>query len=152
MLTQPYLNEKTIRLAKRELRHRSLYRLTGLNNYRLQDLAIALCDHYNLRAGYLRPWRYWLKEQNGQIVFSRKWHRFRWHIFLAMQIANTALLTVFIVYINLHASAEMIAPLMMLYLVVWWFPCLMATSVPFPAWTREMEAYLEKFNKEQISE
>ena len=34
MLTQPYLNKNAVRLAKRELRQRSLYRLTGLYNYR----------------------------------------------------------------------------------------------------------------------
>jgi len=61
MLTQPYLNKNAVSLAKRELRQRSLYRLTGLYNYRLQDLAVIMCDRYGLRAGYLKPWRNWLE-------------------------------------------------------------------------------------------
>ncbi|MFI8416591.1 hypothetical protein ACQKDS_09065 [Serratia sp. NPDC078593] len=149
MLTQPYLNKNAVRLAKRELRQRSLYRLTGLYHYRLQDLAVILCDRYGLRAAYLKPWRNWLKERDGQIVFNRKGHSICWSLFLVGQIANTALLVAFIVYLIRHAPAEMIAPLLMLYMVVLWFPWLMMTSMPFPAWTREMEAYLEKFNSEQ---
>lgn len=149
MLTQPYLNEKDIKLAKLELRQRSLYRLTGLYNYRLQDLSVIMCDRYGLRVGYLKPWRNWLKERDGQIIFNRKWHFFRWRLFLVGQIANAALLVAFIVFIVSQASAEMIAPLMMLFVLVWWFPWLMVTSVPTPAWTREMDAYLEKFNGEQ---
>ncbi len=49
MLTQPYSNKNAVRLAKRELRQRSLYRLTGLYNYRLQDLAVIMCDRYGVR-------------------------------------------------------------------------------------------------------
>lgn len=149
MLTQPYLNKNAVRLAKRELRQRSLYRLTGLYNYRLQDLAVIMCDRYGLRAGYLKPWRNWLEERDGRIVFNRKWHCFRWRLFLVGQIVNTVLLILFIMYIISHSSAEMIAPLMLLFMLVWWFPWLMITSVPTPRWTREMEVYLEKFNAEQ---
>lgn len=42
MLTQPYLNKNAVRLAKRELRQRSLYRLTGLYNYWPYVLAIKM--------------------------------------------------------------------------------------------------------------
>ncbi|OSN03829.1 hypothetical protein [Lonsdalea iberica] len=149
MLEQPYLNKNAISLVRRELRQRSLYQLTGLYNYRLQDLAIIFCDRYGLRAGYLKPWRNWLNEKEGQIVFKRKWHCFRWRIFLAVLIVNVILLVAFIMYIFSHASAEMIAPLIMFYVLLWLFPWLMVVSVPTPAWTREMEAYLKKFNAEQ---
>lgn len=74
---------------------------------------------------------------------------FRWRLFQAGQIANTVLLILFIMYVVSHSSAEMIAPLMLLFMLVWWFPWLMITSVPTPRWTREMEVYLEKFNAEQ---
>lgn len=149
MLEQPYLNKNAISLVRRELRQRSLYQLTGLYNYRLQDLAIIFCDRYGLRAGYLKPWRNWLNEQEGQIVFKRKWHCFRWRIFLLVLFVNVILLVAFIMYIFSHASAEMIAPLIMFYVLLWLFPWLMVASVPTPAWTREMEAYLKKFNAEQ---
>ncbi|WP_312184135.1 hypothetical protein [Pantoea sp. CTOTU46764] len=112
-------------------------------------MAIIFCDRYGLRAGYLKPWRNWLNEQEGQIVFKRKWHYFRWRIFLAVLIVNVILLVAFIMYIFSHASAEMIAPLIMFYVLLWLFPWLMVASVPTPAWTREMEAYLRKFNAEQ---
>ena len=108
-----------------------------------------MCDRYGLRAGYLKPWRNWLEERDGRIVFKRKWHFFRWRLFQAGQIANAVLLILFIMYIVSHSSAEMIAPLMLLFMLVWWFPWLMITSVPTPRWTREMEVYLEKFNAEQ---
>lgn len=149
MLEQPYLNKNAVSLVGRELRQRSLYQLTGLYNYRLQDLAIVFCDRYGLRAGYLKPWRNWLNEQEGQIVFKRKWHCFRWRIFLLVLIVNVILLVAFIMYIFSHASAEMIAPLIMFYVLLWLFPWLMVASVPTPVWTREMEAYLKKFNAEQ---
>ncbi|WP_337036031.1 hypothetical protein [Pantoea agglomerans] len=149
MLKQPYMDKNAVSLVRRELRQRSLYQLTGLYNYRLQDLAIVFCDRYGLRAGYLKPWRNWLNEQEGQIVFKRKWHCFRWRIFLLVLIVNVILLVAFIMYIFSHASAEMIAPLIMFYVLLWLFPWLMVASVPTPAWTREMEAYLKKFNAEQ---
>ena len=149
MLKQPYMDKNAVSLVRRELRQRSLYQLTGLYNYRLQVLAIVFCDRYGLRAGYLKPWRNWLNEQEGQIVFKRKWHCFRWRIFLLVLIVNVILLVAFIMYIFSHASAEMIAPLIMFYVLLWLFPWLMVASVPTPAWTREMEAYLKKFNAEQ---
>lgn len=55
---------------------------------------------------------------------------FRWRLFQAGQIANAVLLILFIMYIVSHSSAEMIAPLMLLFMLVWWFPWLMITSVP----------------------
>lgn len=149
MLKQPYLNKKVTRLIKRELRQRSLYRLTGLYNYRLQDLAVMLCDRYSLRAGYLKPWRNWLSEENGLIIFSRKWHRFRWRLFVTVQLINLILLVVTIGFVVSHASVTMKAPLVFLYFVGWWLPWLIITAVPVPAWTQEMEAYVEKFNAEQ---
>lgn len=149
MLKQPYMDKNAVSLVRRELRQRSLYQLTGLYNYRLQDLAIVFCDRYGLRAAYLKPWRNWLNEKEGQIAFKRKWYCFRWRIFLAVLIVNVVLLAAFIMYIFSHASAKMIAPLIMLYVLVWFFPWLMVSSVPTPAWTREMEAYLEKFNDEK---
>jgi len=150
MLAQPYLNEKDIRLAKLELRQRSLYQLTGLYNYRLQDLSVRMCNHYGLRPGYLKPWRSWLGEDNGKITFRRKWYCFCWCFFLLGQIINIILLVVFIIFINFHVSAEMIAPLILIFLFVWWFPLLMITSVPPPYLTRKMESYVGKFNSGNI--
>lgn len=152
MLKQPYLNKKAARLIKRELRQRSLYRLTGLYNYRLQDLAVMLCDSYNLRAGYLKPWRNWLSEKNGLIIFSRKWHRFRWRLFVTVQLINLILLVVTIGLVVSHEPATLRAPLIFIYLIAWWIPWLVITAVPFPAWTQEMEAYVENFNAEQGTE
>lgn len=151
MIKQPYLNKKAIRLAKCELRQRSLYKLTGLFNYRLQDLAVVLCDRYGLRAGYLKPWRDWLKEENGKIVFSKKWYKFRWRLFLIIQVINALMAMIVIVIIYKYSSLELIAPLFAVFVVAWWFPLLMISAVPHPKFTREMEAYLLRFNDEQTS-
>ena len=56
MLAQPYLNEKDIRLVKLELSQRSLYRLSGLYNYRLQDLSVIMCDRYGLSVVANKNW------------------------------------------------------------------------------------------------
>jgi len=151
MLTQPYLDEKVVKLVKLELRQRGLYRLTGLYNYRLQNLSVIISDRYGLKATYLKPWRNWLKECDGQINFSRKWHRFCWYFFLVSQIFNGGLLIAFIEFILPHATAEMRTPLMMIFMLAWWLPCLLITVVPTPGQTHEMESYLEKFNSEQIT-
>ena len=151
MLKQPYLDEKVIKLVKVELRQRALYQLTGLYNYRLQNLSVLMSDRYGLRATYLKPWRNWLKEHDGKIKFSKKWHFFCWCFFLASQIFNAALLIAFIVFILPRASAEMRTPLMIIFLLVWWLPCLLITVVPTIGQTHEMESYIEKFNGEQIT-
>ncbi|MEC4256747.1 hypothetical protein VJV57_26410, partial [Escherichia coli] len=57
MLTQAYLTPQTLTLIHRELRQRSLWKLTRLFNHRLQDLAVLFAAHFNVRASYLSLWR-----------------------------------------------------------------------------------------------
>lgn len=146
ILTQPYMNEQDFMLVKRELRYRSLYQLTGFFNYRLQDLIVIMCDRYGLRAGYLKPWHNWIKERDGQIIFNRKWYCFWWYCFLIGQVVNLALVVLIASYIFSHFSIRSQIPLLVIFMLIWWLPILVFTSVPPPGQTREMESYLEKFN------
>jgi hypothetical protein len=150
MLTLQYLSAEARNLAKRELSQRSLYQLTGIYNYRLQNLAVLLCDRFDLRARYLAPWRSWLDERDGQLVFNAKWYRRAWRAFawVCLPVTSMLMLGLSILFATRY-DMEMLAPFMLLNIVIWWFPLLMITLVPTPSMTQKMQARLQQFNDEQ---
>ncbi|QZY97852.1 hypothetical protein [Pantoea dispersa] len=92
MLNQAYLKKKDLRLVRRELRQRSLYQLTGIFEQRLQDLAVALCEGNDRRAGCLRHLRGWLKAHQGNIIFDRLIYAFHYCLSVTGTVLMTAVL------------------------------------------------------------
>ncbi|MBZ6397836.1 MULTISPECIES: hypothetical protein [Pantoea] len=148
MLTQEYLNRETRALIERELRQRSLWKLTRLFNHRLQDLAVLFAERYNVRASYLSLWRTWLSEREGKIHFNRTWYM----ICLCLSGLNVFISTTLLIaagIIIFHGLSTGRAMLLMLLMTGFiWLPWLMLTLVPLPGMTRRMEAQLAVFNSQ----
>ena len=146
MLTQDYLTRETQTLIYRELRQRSLWKLTRLFNHRLQDLAVLFAAHFNVRASYLSLWRTWLSEREGKIHFSRTWYRICLWLSGLNALASTTLLIAagIIIFHGLSTGRAMLLMLLMTGLI--WMPWLMLTLVPLPGMTRKMEEELAIFN------
>lgn len=146
MLTQDYLKEGADTLIRRELRQRSLWKLTRLFNHRLQDLAVQFAVHWNVRASYLSLWRTWLSERDGKILFNHTWYKISQWMFRLSAVASTAILIILVV-VFFHGLTPWKAMILTLMLVVFiWFPWLLFTMVPFKSATREMLARVEAFN------
>lgn len=148
MLTQKYLTRETRTLIERELRQRSLWKLTRLFNHRLQDLAVLFAERYNVRASYLSLWRTWLSEREGKIHFNRTWYRVSlWMSGLNAFISTTLLIAAgIIIFHGLSTGRAMLLMLLMTGFI--WLPWLMLTLVPLPGMTRRMEGQLAAFNSQ----
>jgi len=150
MLTQEFLSPETRTLVERELRQRSLYKLTGIFEHRLQDTAVLFNTRFNVRADYLSKWRSWLSEHNGKICFSRKWYRISYWLFWAGAAIDTALWGGIAFLIGWELGVDRLWPALVICAIPW-FLWLLFTMVPTRAMTCEMEAALTKFNEEQAS-
>lgn len=148
MLTQEYLPKEAHTLIERELRQRSLWKLTRLFNHRLQDLSVLFAEHFNVRASYLSLWRTWLSEREGKIYFNRTWYRIcLWLSGLNAMISTTMLIAAgIIIFHGLSTGRAMLLMLLMTGFI--WMPwlTLTLTLVPLPGMTRKMEKQLATFN------
>lgn len=152
MLTQSYLTTETHALVERELRQRSLWKLTRLFNPGLQDLAVLFAMRFNVRASYLSLWRPWLTERDGKIHFSRLWHRICFWLFCLNALFCTAILGAAMVVLLTSLVAWKALLIILLLVAGAWFPLLMHTAVPPPGMTRKMESQLAAFNStEQVN-
>ncbi|APG19853.1 hypothetical protein A3780_20660 [Kosakonia radicincitans] len=150
MLKQTFTNPKVHGVITLELNQKSLYRLTGLIDHRLQDAAIIFLSRFNLRARYLAPWRYWLTEKDGEIRFDKKWYRIAWFSFFWVNLPFSSVFLVFLIcQFGRSYDPKYIAPFMLFNIVIWWFPWLMFSSVPTRTRTAELESRLKIFNHEK---
>lgn len=149
MLNQAYLKKKDLRLVRRELRQRSLYQLTGIFEHRLQDMAVALCEGNDRRAGYLRHWRGWLKAHQGNIIFDRRIYAFHYCLSVTGTVLMTAVLFSMCQVFTEHQGFEGLYVFLMINIALWWFPLLLLITVPSPKMTDEMEALVARFNREE---
>ncbi|WP_058974181.1 hypothetical protein [Type-D symbiont of Plautia stali] len=150
LLEQPFVSEEARALAERELRQKSLHQLTGLLQWRLQDLAVAFITRNGERARYLAPWRSWLGERDGQITFNRKWYRRAWWCFVLMTLPISLMMLALMTLMTAQQFGyEYTGPILLANTVVWWFPWLFFTRVPVPPVTRILESRLAAFNAER---
>lgn len=146
MLKQRYLTKETRTLIERELRQRSLWKLTRLFEHRLQDTAVLFTARFNVRADYLSKWRNWLSEREGQICFNRTWYQICLVLFWIGAVFDTAVWGGVVFTAAQKLSADYFAPALF-FSTVPWLLWLIFTRVPMPAMTREMELRLQEFNK-----
>ncbi|EJL93138.1 hypothetical protein [Pantoea sp. GM01] len=146
MLTLDYLKDGADTLFKRELRQRSLWKLTRLFNHRLQDLAVEFALHWNVRANYLSLWRTWLSERDGKIHFSHTWYeRFLWMSWLNILVSTGLMVAILVLLFKaLIAWKAMVIAFMLVNFI--WLPWMIFTMVPFRSATREMFDRVEAFN------
>lgn len=146
MLTQEFLSSETRALIERELRQRSLWKLTGVFEHRLQDAAVLFIARYNVRAAYLSKWRSWLSECEGQICFNRTWYWICYWLFWLSTAINTTIWGTIVYLVGRKLGTDHVAPALIICAVPW-FMWLLFTLIPTRAMTREMELHLQEFNR-----
>ena len=140
------LSPNSRKLATREIRQRHNRWLTGLNDHRLQDACIRLCTTYNLLGNYFAPWRAWLTEDEGKIIFNWRMYRIMRILSVAGILTITAAYCLLMRVFVLRFGFENLAVFMVINLALWWGPLLMAMSVPGIKMTHRMVTHIERFN------
>lgn len=142
-----YLTPNSRKLATREIRQRHNRWLTGLDDHRLQDACTRLCVAYNLLGNYFAPWRAWLTENEGKIIFNWRMYRIMRILSVAGILTITAAYCLLMRVFVLRFGFENLAVFMVLNLALWWGPLLFAMSVPGIKMTHKMVTYTENFNR-----
>lgn len=147
MLERPDLSALTRKRIRLKQRQRDYIFLSGIREPRLADAAVIFTTLYRLRGRYLMPWRRWLQESEGEIIFdeaarNRAWRFYFWH--------NVPVSTLMLLSATwLFASAcgmQTVVPFLLVNTLIFWFPWVMLTAVAPPPMTRMMIPRVNDYN------
>lgn len=149
ILERHYLSDVNRELVLSELNQRCNYGQIGVREPRLQQAATRMTALCCLRPRYLKPWRTYLTERQGKIIFDKKRYNRDWNFFrfINLPLTTLALLVMAVLFIPLF-GLRMLPLIVVGNVAAWYFPWLLLTSPMAPRATAEMEACLERFNTE----
>ena len=147
MLARPELAALTCKRIRLEQRQDAHIFLSGMREPRLADAAVTFTTLFRLRSRYLTPWRSWLEEREGLIIFREAAWKRAWRLYFYVSVPGCTLAMLFLS--ALFASdfgIQTFAPFLLINALVWWFPWVTLTAIPFPNMTLIMTGRVDSYN------
>lgn len=146
MKSLDYLAQDERVCIDQELRTINNLALTGLNTPGLQKAAVKFASYCGVRGNYLKNWRRYLTEKEGEILFKRAFYERNQRIWKRIILpACLMILIISVWYLTLLYGKHNFVGILLLNLDCWIVPLYLTSPTPIKL-TNEMEAYLRDFN------
>jgi len=147
MLNRPCLTDNDKNCILQELRQINHLSLTGFRSSRLQDLAVEFSLKFGLPGRYLKPWRRYLSEDNGRILFDYSRYRRNLNLYYKVNFPlSTGILIFILLLANLRLGEEKFFLTMILNLYCWYIPWIILTTPAKLDISDQMHNYVLSFN------
>jgi len=146
MKSLDYLAQDERVCIDQELRMINNLSLTGLSTPGLQKAAVKFASYCGVRGKYLKNWRRYLTEKEGEILFDRVFYERNRKIWIRIIVPACLMLLIINVWLlTLLYGKQNFMGILLLNLDCWIVPLYLTSPAPIKL-TNEMETYLRDFN------
>ncbi|OWY74496.1 hypothetical protein [Pantoea sp. AMG 501] len=146
MKSLDYLAQDERVCIDQELRMINNLALTGLSTPGLQKAAVKFASYCGVRGKYLKNWRRYLTEKEGEILFDRVFYERNRKIWIRIIVPACLMLLIINVWLlTLLYGKQNFMGILLLNLDCWIVPLYLTSPAPIKL-TNEMETYLRDFN------